>query len=223
MGWCWPRPVHHSLGRRSARQHFSSFSAAGERFFYKPVKRRVAMKKTLGTLVAVAALSVVIWMILESKEGGYSSHASPPETPAPPQSAGASLTYNFDSDTVGAIPEKFHSARTGKGAESKWVVMADPTAPSKPNVVAQTSTDTTDYRFSLLIADEGSFKDLELSVRFKAVSGEVDRAGGLVFRLKDANNYYIVRANALEDNYRLYHVVAGNRRQFAGANFKVTS
>jgi len=44
-----------------------------------------------------------------------------------------------------------------------------------------------------------------------------------VFRLKDANNYYIVRANALEDNYRLYHVVAGNRRQFAGANFKVTS
>jgi len=58
--------------------------------------------------------------------------------------------------------------------------MADPTAPSKPNVVAQTSTDTTDYRFPLLIADEGSFKDLELSVRFKAVSGEVDRAGGLV-------------------------------------------
>jgi len=101
--------------------------------------------------------------------------------------------------------------------------MADPTATSKPNIVAQTSTDTTDYRFPLLIADEGSFKDLGLSVRFKAVSGEVDRAGGLVFRLKDANNYYIVRANALEDNYRLYHVVAGNRRQFAGANFKVTS
>src|SRR6266849_2304051 len=71
--------------------------------------------------------------------------------------------------------------------------------------------------------DEGSFKDLELSVRFKAVSGEVDRAGGLVFRLKDANNYYIVRANALEDNYRLYHVINGSRRQFAGANFKVTS
>jgi hypothetical protein len=180
------------------------------------------MKKTLGILVAVAALSVVIWMVLESREGGYSSRASEPETPALPQSAGASFAYNFDSDTVGALPAKFHSARTGKGSESKWVVMADSTAPSKPNVVAQTSTDSTDYRFPLLIADEGSFKDLDLSVRFKAVSGEVDRAGGLVFRLKDANNYYIVRANALEDNYRLYHVVAGNRRQFAGANFKVT-
>src|SRR5205807_10608518 len=68
-----------------------------------------------------------------------------------------------------------------------------------------------------------SFPTRRSSDLFKAVSGSVDQAGGLVFRLKDANNYYIVRANALEDNYRLYHVVAGNRRQFAGANFKVTS
>ncbi len=181
------------------------------------------MKRILGILAAVAALSAVIWVILEFREGRYSSFASQPETPEPQQSAGASFTYNFDSDAVGAMPAKFHSARTGKGAEGKWVVMADLTAPSRPNVVAQTSADTTDYRFPLLIADEGSFNDLELSVKFKAVSGEVDRAGGLVFRLKDANNYYIVRANALEDNYRLYHVVAGNRRQFAGANFKVTS
>jgi hypothetical protein len=121
------------------------------------------------------------------------------------------------------MPAKFHGARTGQGSEGKWVVMADATAPSKPNVVAQTSTEKTDYRFPLLISDEESFKDLELSVKFKAVGGEVDRAAGLVFRLKDANNYYIVRANALEDNYRLYHVINGSRRQFAGANFKVTS
>src|SRR6266446_6165264 len=235
MGWRWPWAVHHSLGRRSSRrqhnsekrrkprQHASSPSAAREIFVCKPVKRRVAMKRILGILAAVAAVSILIWVILESREGRYSSYASQPETPAPQQAAGASFSYNFDSDAVGALPAKLYSARTGKGAQGKWVVMADPTAPSKPNVVAQTSTDTTDYRFPLLIADEGSFKDLELSVRFKAVSGEVDRAGGLVFRLKDANNYYIVRANALEDNYRLYHVVAGNRRQFAGANFKVTS
>jgi hypothetical protein len=181
------------------------------------------MKKILEILATVAVISVLIWVILESREGGYSSYASQPETPAPQQSAGASFTYNFDGDAADAMPAKFHIARTGKGSEGKWVVMADATPPSKPYVVAQTSTDTTDYRFPLLIADEGSFKDFELSVRFKAVSGDVDRAGGLVFRLKDANNYYIVRANALEDNYRLYHVVAGNRRQFAGANFKVTS
>ena len=139
------------------------------------------------------------------------------------QASGQQLIYNFDSDPVGQVPAKFHSARTGHGSESKWAVTADPTAPSKPNVVAQTSTDTTDYRFPLLIADQASFKDLDISVKFKAVSGRVDQAGGLVFRLKDPNNYYIVRANALEDNYRLYHVVDGRRRQFAGANFKVTS
>jgi len=146
-----------------------------------------------------------------------------PEKAAPQQAAGQQLIYNFDSDPVGQMPAKFHSARTGQGPESKWAVMADPTAPSKPNVVAQSSTDTTDYRFPILIADEASFQDLDISVKFKAVSGRVDQAGGLVFRLKDPNNYYIVRANALEDNYRLYHVVNGSRRQFAGANFKVTS
>lgn len=139
------------------------------------------------------------------------------------QTGGQTETYSFDSDKMGEIPAGFHGARTGQGAEGTWVVMADPTAPSKPNVVAQTSRDRTDYRFPLLIADHGSFKDLEISVKFKAVEGEVDRAGGLVFRLKDANNDYIVRANALEDNYRLYHVVNGRRIQFAGSNFKVTS
>src|SRR6266446_6258151 len=235
MGWCWSWIVYHSLGgqssrrhdnsekRRRPRQHVSNRAASLETFLYQSFKRRGAMKRILGILAAVGLLSVLIWAIVESREERYSSHASQAETPAPLQSAGVSFTYNFDSDAGGTVPAKFHGARTGKGAESKWAVMTDPTAPSKPNVVAQTSTDTTDYRFPLLIADEGSFKDLDVSVRFKAVSGEVDRAGGLVFRLKDANNYYIVRANALEDNYRLYHVVAGNRRQFAGANFKVSS
>jgi hypothetical protein len=129
----------------------------------------------------------------------------------------------LDSDTPGQLPAKFHSTKTGGGSQEKWVVSADPTAPSKPNVVTQASTDQTDYRFPLLISDEGAFQNLDLSVKFKAVSGNIDRAGGLVFRLKDANNYYIVRANALENNYRLYHVVNGRRSQFAGANLKVTS
>lgn len=182
------------------------------------------MTKTLWIFTAVVSIFVLGWAIFEAREGAFSSsYAAPPESPAPLQSPGQSITYNFDSDSVGAMPAKFHSARTGQGTEGQWVVMADPTAPSKPNVVAQTSTDTTDYRFPLLIADEGSFKDLELTVRFKPVSGKVDRAGGLVFRLKDANNYYIVRANAAENNYRLYHVINGSRRQFAGANLKVTS
>jgi hypothetical protein len=159
----------------------------------------------------------------EGEEGPATPAAMAAEMPAPQQTSGQQFLYNFDGDASGQLPAKFHAARTGSGGESKWAVLGDPAAPSKPNVVAQTSTDQTDYRFPLLIADEGSFQNLELSVRFKAISGSVDRAGGLVFRLKDPNNYYVVRANALENNYRLYRVVNGRRSQFAGANLKVTS
>lgn len=182
------------------------------------------MRKSILLILVVGAVFLLIAVVFEFREGSFSSSlGSPPEASAPLQSAGQSIACNFDSDNAGARPCKFHGAHTGQGAEGKWVVMADPTAPSKPHVVAQTSTDSTDYRFPLLIADDGSFKDLELSVKFKAVAGNIDRAGGLVFRLKDANNYYVVRANALEDNLRLYNVGGGRRRQFAGANFKVTS
>lgn len=161
----------------------------------------------------------------EEEEEGEEGPATPAavSAPAPLQTSGKRFAYNFDSDTPRQLPEKFHDAKTGGGAQEKWVVTTDPTAPSKPNVVAQTSTDQTDYRFPLLVADEGTFQDLDLSAKFKTVSGNVDRAGGLVFRLKDPNNYYIVRANALENNYRLYRVVNGRRSQFAGANFKLTS
>src|ERR1700730_11392042 len=145
----------------------------------------------------------------EDEEGAPNPVSALAKKPAPQQALGKQLIYNFDSDSVGQLPAKFHPARTGQGSESTWAVMADPTAPSKPNVVAQTSTDKTDYRFPLLIADEGSLRDLDLSVKFKAVSGSVDQAAGLVFRLRDPNNYYIVRVNALEENYRLYHVVDG--------------
>jgi hypothetical protein len=90
-------------------------------------------------------------------------------------------------------------------------VNTDPTAPSQPNVLAQTSADNTGYRFSLAVNDEGSFQGLEMSVKFKPISGSGDQAAGLVWRLKDANNYYIVRANALEDNVVLYKIENGER------------
>jgi hypothetical protein len=131
--------------------------------------------------------------------------------------------WNFDQDTAGKMPPGFTSALTGQGEIGQWVVMKDDSAPSPPHVLAQTSTDPTDYRFPLAIADDTNYRDLALSVKFKTISGKVDQGAGLVFRLKDKDNYYIVRANADEDNYRLYHVVKGRRVQFAGTNFKVTS
>jgi len=181
------------------------------------------VRKILGILAALIAVLGVSWLLLHRKNESQSVSVAPPENPAPLQQAGSMFTYNFDSDSVGFLPKRFHSARTGQGLSSQWVILADSTAPSKPNVVAQTSVDTTDYRFPLLVADEGSFRDLEVTVRFKAVSGDMDQAGGLAFRLKDANNYYIARANAREGNYRFFRVVAGRRRPLGGANLEVTS
>jgi 3-keto-disaccharide hydrolase len=131
--------------------------------------------------------------------------------------------WSFDQDPVGKMPQGFASALTGRGTIGQWSVTKDDSAPSPPNVLAQTSADKTDYRFPLTIAEDTNYKDLALSVKFKTISGEVDQGAGLVFRLKDKDNYYVTRANALEDNFRLYHVVRGRRVQFAGANFKVTS
>jgi hypothetical protein len=91
------------------------------------------------------------------------------------------------------------------------------------HVIAQTSTDQTDYRFPLAIYEKVSAVNLDVRVRFKAVGGRVDRAGGIGIRLADANNYYVVRANALEDNVNFYHVVKGVRREIRGASAKIAS
>jgi len=100
---------------------------------------------------------------------------------------------------------------THEGGPPKWEVVADPSAPSKPQVLAQTSTDNTSSRFPLAIYDQASFTNGSVSVRFKPVSGERDQAAGIVWRYQDPNHYYIVRANALEDNVVLYKVEGGKR------------
>jgi hypothetical protein len=94
-------------------------------------------------------------------------------------------TWNFDKDTPGKAPEGFTSALTGRGTMGQWVVTQEATAPSGPNVLAQTSQDKTDYRFPLAIAEGTSYKDVALSVKFKAISGTVDQGAGLIFRLRD--------------------------------------
>ena len=138
--------------------------------------------------------------------------------------AGSSAkTWNFDSEKVEGPPAGFAFGRTGGGREGRWVVLAERDAPSGGNVLAQVDTDETDYRFPVAVVQDTSHRDLSLSVKCKPVSGKVDQACGLVFRYKDPDNYYITRANALEDNLRLYYVKDGHRKQFAGWNGKITS
>ena len=100
---------------------------------------------------------------------------------------------------------------THTGGAPKWEVLADATAPSKPHVLAQTSSDRTAGRFPLAIYDRMSLQDGEVAVKFKTVAGSVDQAAGIVWRFRDPDNYYIVRANALEDNLVLYKVEGGKR------------
>jgi hypothetical protein len=127
-----------------------------------------------------------------------------------------------ESMTIGSRPAGFTFARTGQGGEGEWTVTADPTA-AGGRAIEQVSTERTDYRFPLAIHDSKSAANVNVEIRFKAVAGKVDRAGGVAVRVMDADNYYVVRANALEDNVRFYRVVRGRREQLGGANLKVTS
>lgn len=120
-------------------------------------------------------------------------------------------TVNFDSAAVGSVPAGWTVAMTHTGGAPKWEVLKDDTAPSKPNVMAQTSADRTGGRFPLAIYEKANFANGALTVKFKPVSGSVDQAAGLVWRYRDPDNYYVVRANALEDNVVLYKVEGGKR------------
>jgi hypothetical protein len=127
----------------------------------------------------------------------------------------------IDRMTPGTPPVGFSFARTGQGGAGKWTVTSDASSPIG-KAIEQTSTDRTDYRFPLAIYEGLSATNVDVEVRFKAVAGKTDRAGGIAVRLQDANNYYVARANALEDNVRFYRVVNGRREQLDGANLKVT-
>ena len=132
----------------------------------------------------------------------------------------ADRTFDFERDTPGSAPAGFEFARTGHGPEGKWLVQADKDDP-KNKVLAQTSADATDYRFPLAIVKDGSWTDVTLGVRARPVSGEVDQGFGLVWRYRDADNYYVTRCNADEDNCTIYHVVKGSRRSFQNKSVKV--
>ncbi len=131
------------------------------------------------------------------------------------------IVVDFEKDTVGGAPEGFSFARTGTGPEGSWVVRAAEGAASGANVLAQTSTDDTDRRFPVAVWTEGSWADVSVSVRIRPVEGEADQAGGLVLRYTDADNYYVARANALENNCRFYFVKEGERRQLGTADVPI--
>jgi hypothetical protein len=133
-------------------------------------------------------------------------------------SSAAGETVNFDNLPAGAPPPGWTATKTGSGT-AKWTIEKDDTAPSKPNVLKQSGIAT----YPVCLKDDTSLKDGSVEVKFKPISGKEDQAGGVIWRAKDSNNYYIARANALEDNVTIYHTINGRRTEKKRAHMKVSS
>ena len=130
----------------------------------------------------------------------------------------AAETVNFDDMKAGMPPPVWTATQTG-GGTAKWSVEKDDSAPSKPNVLKQSGQAT----FPVCIKNDTNIKDGFVEVKFKPVAGKEDQAGGVIWRAKDSDNYYIARANALEGNVTIYHTIKGKRTEKKRANMKVTS
>lgn len=131
--------------------------------------------------------------------------------------AATAETVNFDEAKVGGAPGGWTATQTGSGT-ARWSVEKDDTALSKPNILKQSGQAT----YPVCLKDDVNLKDGFVEVKFKSVGGKEDQAGGVIWRAQDADNYYIARANALEDNVTIYHTIKGKRVSFKNVDIKVT-
>ncbi|MCP4249639.1 MAG: DUF1080 domain-containing protein [bacterium] len=173
--------------------------------------------RTISTAVAALTLG---WSA--SAQEASSSKSKTGTAEGDDKSAGR--TWNFDDESADKVPAGW-SIRETKPTErpATWKVVADETAPSKPNVLALTETKNGSGTFNLAIADKTAFKDLDLTVKVEAVSGFEDQGGGPIWRCRDENNYYVCRFNPLESNYRVYKVVDGQRKKLASAKVETVA
>ncbi|HEY2154034.1 MAG TPA: hypothetical protein VGH33_00290 [Isosphaeraceae bacterium] len=116
-------------------------------------------------------------------------------------------TWNFEDDAAGQIAKGFTNE------VGTWTVVA-----SDSGKALGQSAKNPSAVFNITLIGDTNAKDVDLSVRMKAVAGETDQGGGLVWRARDAKNYYLARYNPLEDNYRLYKVVDGKRTLILNAD-----
>lgn len=151
------------------------------------------------------ATGLALVVVLSACEGTAAvKYQSPPPSAAPG-------SWNFDSNATGGAPA---------GAEifsGSWVVRAEADAPSKPNALCQIG----DAEFPAIALGTGVYGDITVTMRFKPISGKVDQAAGIISRVQDKDNYYIIRANALESNVNLYKYAGGRRSGIKDGGAKV--
>jgi hypothetical protein len=156
-------------------------------------------------LSALLMLALIGCLGAESKDVRFEDAKPDPKAAAP------EIVIDFEKLEVGQTPQGFTSALSGGGGPVAWSLQEDGSSPAGPKVLAQTSADRTNKRFPVIVHDDFSGKDVAVTVQFKTISGEVDQAAGIVWRFKDKDNYYVVRANALENNVVMYKVEGGTR------------
>lgn len=118
---------------------------------------------------------------------------------------------DFEQWHPGPLPDRLTPALTGKGGPPTWRIEEDATAPSGRHVLAQTSEEAIRDRYPLCVLEGVTGRDVDVSMRFRPDHGALDQAAGIAWRIRDAQNYYVVRANALEGNVVLYKVEDGKR------------
>jgi len=116
-------------------------------------------------------------------------------------------TFTFENEKEGELPKDWSQSFTGKGEKTDWKIILD----DGNKVLAQLSSGKRNYHFNNVVYNGFEAKNVELNVRMKGFKGWEDRGGGFIWRYKDKNNYYVVRANPLEDNVVLYKVFKGRR------------
>lgn len=148
-------------------------------------------------------------------------------------SRAADLLLDFATLPTGAPPSHFRPALTGRGPAPDWKIiqvastsalpaLIDATAAARSQtVMAQLSTDATDERFPLLVYTAEEFADFTATLKFRTVSGRTERMAGLAFRLRDPNNYYVIRASSLGNTLRFYKFVDGVRSEPIGVDLPI--
>jgi len=177
-------------------------------------------RKTLLLLLTIVLVSAGLATVYTNNQAPNSSAS---RTQDQIRSTLHRIEYGFDNETVGSLPTYLQAGLTGQGIRSEWSVEQDSTAPSAPNVLAQTADEAVDYQFPYVVLAGQDFSDLNASVSFKAVSGRIDQAAGIIFRFVDSGDYYVLRANALEGNVILFKYIDGVRSPIASAQVPVST
>lgn len=165
----------------------------------------------------LVALLLVSFGCSESKQNKTESDSLVLEKIEAKTESKTDTIFSFDTDEIGKIPTGWSGYFTGKGGLGKWEIRQD----NGNHVLAQVSQENFGYHFDVIVWNESDYQNLEITVKFKGVKGKEDQGGGPVWRYQDSDNYYIARANPLENNFRVYKVIDGNRKQLASANIVI--